>query len=476
MSLVLAHLLPLLAGTGIHAALVERPRGADGWLRALGNGYLIGLALVVALLQLLRPAPQSAFAVGALLLATIALATGLLATRRPPPGGAGTAAPATEPAWTRWLLLALLAWLALRGCSLVTEVALRPLFPWDAWATWSVKAKAWYLGNGWHPFVGFDAWLVDPQARYVAAWFYPDAVPTLEVWFASAAGGWRVAAVLSLWPGLWLAGLVLLVGQIRAAAAPWWLALVAGFCWASLPLVQTHVALAGYADLPMTVLFGAAALALARAALGHGRRHLLLAVAFALMLPAIKQEGALWLLVLGVGAAHLLLAARHRAWLLPVAGAAVLAWTALFGLRLPFPGLGWVEAGWGYLRTADGAAVELAWRPVGSQLVETLLLAPNWHLLWWLSPIVLLATVPVWRALAGLGWVMTLGLAAIVFIFLFTDAALWADNLTAVNRVLMQMTLAWVGWLALLAALAIARRERLRTPSAPASATAGADR
>jgi hypothetical protein len=461
-SLVLAHLLPLLAGTCIHAALVERPRGADGWLRALGNGYLLGLALVVALLQLLRPTPQSAFATVAVLLATVVLATGVLARRRPLPAPAVVAAPAAEPPWTRWLLLALLAWLALRGCSLATEVALRPLFPWDAWATWSVKAKAWYLGNGWHPFVGFDAWLADPQARYVAAWFYPEAIPTLEVWFASAAGGWRVAAVLSAWPGLWLAGLVLLVGQVRAASAPWWLALVAGFCWASLPLVQTHVALAGYADLPMTVMFGAAALSLARAALGHGRRHLLLAVLFALLLPAIKQEGALWLLVLAVGALHLLLADRGRRRLLPMAGAIVLAWTALFGLRLPLPAVGWVEAGWGYLRTADGASLALAWRPVGGQLAETLLLAPNWHLLWWLSPIVLLATAPVWRALAGLGWVMTLGLAAIVFIFLFTDAALWADNLTAVNRVLMQLTLAWVGWLALLSALAIARRERLR--------------
>lgn len=468
MSLALAHLLPLLAGTCVHAALVERPRGCDGWLRALGYGYLLGLALVVILLQLLRPAPQAAFAILAALLAAVVLAAGVLARRRPLPAPAPVAAAAPEPGWTRWLLLGLLAWLALRGCSLVTEVALRPLFPWDAWATWSVKAKAWYLGNNWHPFVGFDAWLADPQARYVAAWFYPDAVPTLEVWFASAAGGWRVAAVLSMWPALWLAGLLVLVGQVRAAPAPWWLALVAGFCWASLPLVQTHVALAGYADLPMTVMFGAAVLSLARAALGHGRRHLVLALLFALLLPAVKQEGALWLIVLAVGVLYLLLAARGRLRLLAIAGALALAWTAVFGLRLPLPSVGWVEAGWGYLRTADGADLALAWRPVGSQLAETLLLAPNWHLLWWLSPIVLLATVPVWRALASVGWVMAIGLSAIVFIFMFSDAALWADNLTAVNRVLMQLTLAWVGWLAVLAALAIARRDRLRAALAAA--------
>jgi hypothetical protein len=470
LSLLLAHLLPLLAGTCVYAALIERPQRLDGWLRALGHGYLLGMALVVVLLQVLQPAPQSAFAWLAVPLAVLALAAGVLAWRRAPAAIGPVAPAALEPRWTRWLLLALLLWLTLRGASLVTEMALRPLFPWDAWATWSVKAKAWYLGDGWHRFVGFDDWLADPQARYVAAWYYPDAVPTLEVWFASAAGGWRAAAVLSLWPGLWLAGLAVLVGQVRAGPAPLWLALVAGFCWASLPLVQTHVALAGYADLPLAVVFGASALALGRAALGHGRRHLVLALAFAMMLPAIKQEGALWLLVLLIGAVHLALSTRRRAWLLPAAGLAVLAWTALFGLRLPLPGLGWIEAGWGYLRLPGGASLELAWRPVGGQLAEALLLAPNWHLLWWLSPIVLLATVPAWRALASLGWVMTMGLASIVFIFLFTDAALWADNLTAVNRVLMQLTLAWVGWLALLAALAIARRERLRQVAASAGA------
>lgn len=467
--LLLAHLLPLALGTGLYAACIEPSRRGGDWLRALGYGYLIGLAVIVLAIAVLRPAPAgAAMAIGPwLALLTIAAWVLPLRWRRwQPPRVTTLASP--EPAWGRWLLLALAVWLLWRGWRLGVEVGLRDVFPWDAWTTWSVKAKTWYLRDALLPFVSFYQWLENPDSRHLAAWFYPSAIPWLELWFASAHGAWNEPAVHTLWPALWLAGTAILVGQLRALGSPWWLAILAGYAWASLPLIETHVALAGYADMPLTVCFGAAALALGRFAAGHGWRHAALALALTLMLPGFKQEGVLWLLVLGFGLAHALLPAGRRNWIAAAAIVVALAWTLLIGVRLPLPSLGWVEMGWGYLRApTSGVDMALAWRPVAGPVAESLLLAPNWHLLWWLSPPVLLLTLAVWRRHATLSWIALLSLALVLAVFFFTEAARWAENLTALNRVLMQLTLLWIGWLALL----VSERLRARGTAPPAGRT-----
>lgn len=451
----LAHFLPLLCGVSIYVVWVEFPRRPACWLRVLSYGYLLGLAMVALLMAVLRPVPSEAFQTIAMCLLIVLgiAAAGVWIRYKHPFVVSPITVSEAEPVWLRWLLLAFAAWLLWRGMSLVFELVSRPMFPWDAWATWAVKAKTWYLDDSWRSFVDMDSWLVSPESRHMPAWFYPDAVPLLEVWFASAAGRWSMPAVLSLWPCLWLTGVAVLMGQLRAFGATWAIAIGAAFAWASLPLVQTHVALAGYADLVVTVVFGAAALALARHAAGHGRRYFALALICTLMLPGIKQEGVLWLLVLGAGMVHVLLPRRWRGWVIGGAAAAVLLWTVLFDIALPLPGLGWVEAGWGYLRVPSSQMeVDLVWRPVLREVLESLLLTPNWHLLWWLSPALMFMTVPVWRQQATMGWMMLFGFALIMFVFFFTDAARWAKDLTAINRVLMHLTLAWVGWLGLLVA------------------------
>ncbi len=453
MSLLLAHLLPLLAGSALYAALIERPRRLDDWLRVLGYGYLIGLALVAMLVAVLAPLPQSVWSTLWMILVPVALVMAIAAWWRPPADRFASAnGPLThpaEPAWSRWLLLALAAWLLVRTISIGTEVEARDLFAWDAWATWSVKAKVWYLSNAWLPFVDEATWLGDPDSRYLAARHYPSGLPFLEVWFVSANGSWHVPAFAAMWPLLWLAAIAIAIGQLRALSLPWWLAATATAVWASLPLINTHAALAGYADLPLTIVLGASGLALARYTIGHGWRHLLLAVALALLLPGLKLEGSLWLLLMLFAA--LVAAFPRKRWLLTGALAVILLWTLTLGLHVPLPALGWVEAGWGYLR-APGVGIDqvLTWRAVGPEIAQAMLMAPNWHLLWWLSLPLLLLSWRGWANRSALSW-LCLGMLTITLgIFCFTDAAVWAQDLTAMNRVLMHVTLLWVCWLALL--------------------------
>lgn len=452
--LALAHLLPLGLGVAAYVVLVEQPRDTGGYLRALGYGYVVGMAATVLAVSLFAPTPVGAFAPVAIgLLAGTAVLSALGWRYRrldSAPGPRCAAICMPEPAWTRWLVLALVAWIAFRGASLLVEVSSREVFPWDAWSTWCVKAKTWFMSNQWLAFTGQDAWLANVGSRYIAAAHYPDAMAYLQVWFASAIGAWNEPAIFLFWPACWLAGMAILAGQLRRLGAPWWVCVVATYAWASLPMVQTHVALAGYVDLPMTVAFGAAALALTGSGDAHVRQ-LWLGATIALCLPLLKHEGALWLAMLVLAALIVRSPVRHRSAAVALAAGAIVLLMFTVGLRLWLPSLGWIEVEWGRLRI-EGISLDVAlqWRAVHAEVIGSLLFASNWNLLWWIGPVVAFASLRHWRELPMLGTTLVLALGCVFVIFFFTDASAWAEDLTAVNRVLMQVTLiavAWIAWM-----------------------------
>lgn len=457
--LLLAHLLPLGFGVAAYAALVERPRDAGGGLRALGYGYVIGIAVAALAVATFAPAPTRGFSVVALPLAAgatcLAIAAWLRMGGAPSRPIAPDANPRDTSAWTYWLVVALLAWIALRGSSLAMEAGSRAVFPWDAFSTWCVKARTWFLADEWLAFAGTDAWPDDASRRFIAAAHYPDGISYVQLWFAGAVGAWNESAIFSFWPACWLAGMAILAGQLRALHVPWSLCAVAVYAWGSLPLVQTHVALPGYVDLPMTVMFGAAALSAARAVDEASLRHGALALVLVSCLPGLKHEGALWLFVIALAAGLGWLAVLHRLrWVGGIVVLLLLAWLVT-GVRMWLPGLGWIDARWGALHVpALSISFALEWRPVHREVIGSLLFGPNWHLLWWLAPVLAVATRRHWYRARVLGMAVALAMAGVFVVFFFTDASAWAEDLTAVNRVLMHVTLALVAWLACVASAA----------------------
>ena len=66
-------------------------------------------------------------------------------------------------------------------------------------------------------------------------------------------------------------------------------------------------------------------------------------------------------------------------------------------------------------------------------------------------------------------WWLALGFAFLAFLFLFTDAAQWAESYTAINRLVMHLVPAVVTLLALLLRDVALHREPIRTTPASAS-------
>ena len=447
--LALAWLLPLLTGAAV-CGLAAPTRHWPGRVAALaGSGWLAGVLLAaIAASMLARTDTLHAVQTAAPWMAALAAVGTLLAVargwgaRRRHRDGRGEVV--ATPRWQHacwWLLLLLVA---LRLAMLAAEAALRPVFPWDAWSAWALKPKSWILLGEAQPYVSMFDWLADPFAatRTTATWHYPELLAWIEVWFASGAGGWNESLVNLAWSGALAAFGLAAYGYwrgfgVRALPA---LGLVAAL--ASLPLLDAHVALAGYADLWIAVTLGCALLAWARWLIWRERAQWLLALAFAACLPAIKLEGAIWLALFVAVVAYDIIPARRRAW--AIAGACVVLGgiVALGVSDLAMPGSGWMKFDWPHVGIAAVPVVELGWHPVGGAMLASLFTLPNWHLLWYALPLLVALR---WRFLVqdraarALGLLLLLQGLALFVLFFFTNAGEWATDFTSANRLILQL-------------------------------------
>ena len=461
MSIVLAWLIVVTSGACVYRAIA--PARGDGWRSAtLGYGTLIGLlmtAFVVSLSARAHTVHAWLWAMPPLaLIACGALAVAWRRMRHAEPNFVSSEG-LLEPLWQRCLLGFLLASLVARGVVALREIWLRPIYPWDAWSAWAVKAKTWFLLGDYVPFVSLRDWLQQPpsaDAHTSVAWAYPNALAWIDVYFASAAGGWIEPLINLSWFALWCAMLLAHYGQWRALGLTRTRALFCIYLLGSLPLLTVHVALAGYADLWVAVVYSLAMLAWMRWLQFRDASQFVLAIALALTLPFLKFEGAIWCVLLLMIYAFGMLSPRWRLRIAVVAGIAIAA--VLCGLPAwLFVHLGWVDANGTVVDQRVGPLallLHLSWHSEAlSGVADALFFTPNWHLLWWIVPPVIAWR---WRELVARdvlrlpALLLLASIGALALLFFGTAAAAWAQTFTAINRLVLQIVPAIVTLLAIL--------------------------
>jgi hypothetical protein len=273
--LAAANLCFLAAGAGIGRALGlwRSPRELVGVLAVV---YLIGVAAAGiaaswALVAGLDLAPWQVVA-GCAVLA----ATGLRPARP-----AGPVLP--EPGPPARIVRALQAAVGLVVVLLLVDAAFRPLAEWDAWAMWTMKAKAISLLGG------LDAGVFAGVPYHHLHLDYPLLLPAVE------AIGFRFMGaidtqVIHVQAALLTAALLVSLPRLLAGRVP------AAVAWGSALLIGVAPSLidqagAGLADAPLAVFFAMAAVCAWRW-LTEGRRELLVLTAlFAAAVLATKREG-----------------------------------------------------------------------------------------------------------------------------------------------------------------------------------------
>ncbi|MBD8527325.1 hypothetical protein [Pseudomarimonas arenosa] len=352
------------------------------------------------------------------------------------------------------------SWPALLGAALLLIIGIQalslPTLTWDAWNTWLAKSKAWVHAGQFVSVLPIEAWLgaSDPQSIHVVAHVYPEALPRSVAFLVAATGDWSDRIAHLPWPLLWLALGGVMWGGLAALSLDRRARSLICLGLLTLPLVTAHASLAGYADLWLSAVLLAAAVPAMRYFLRRQRRELCHALLFVALLPAVKQEGGIYagLFLIALLLAHL--PWRHGLLLLVVAPLLVTALIYLTPVSVPIPGVGWLRLAWGSVEVPDAWHMALFWRPVSVTVLSSLFLLPNWSLLWYLTPVLL-----IWRfrtlAAAPTRFLFLLFALSAQFhfvLFFFTDASAWAQDLTSLNRLLLHtaaiqvLLLAALGW------------------------------
>ncbi|NEV62822.1 hypothetical protein [Thiorhodococcus minor] len=445
------------------AALIRRfllKEEPGAWSLALGYGYLVGMLVAASLLRLLAPLGLTVSFWLALLCFLPALA---FAIREMLPAkrrllGLRPAWPLSISRLIGWkpaLSILLLAWLAARATILASEVWLQPLFPWDAWTTWAARARVWCELGQLVPFVSANDWLTSSGsgAYTIAAWSYPKTVSLIALWSALAYGGWNDTAANLPWLGCYVALGLGFYGQARRWGADVAPSLVFLWMLLSIPLLNVHVALAGYADIWLSAVFGLSAIALVHWAANGDPRQAVLAAILAAFLPFIKHEGAVWVSLLACAA--IVASVRPRWILMAIAGLAGGLGLVLStgGLALTIPLLGSLELRPDHLRLFALAELDLGFHNSWPATVDNLFIYGNWNLLlyllvpaipWGLARLARTGDSPWLRAELAL---VLSSLAALFVLFFLTDAHRWAERSTSVSRLVLHFTPVYVFYL-----------------------------
>lgn len=393
-----------------------------------------------------------------LLVATIALAWPELRAWRSHKASAARTLGLQERGITRIAFFALLAWMAARAMLLLLEAMRIPLYPWDAWTQWATKAKVWFAVGHMAPFAPFEAWInAGPGVYYDAAPAYPATVPLWQVWSCVAMGRWDDALMNLPWWLIFVALVLALYGFLRMQGFAPLFALVGTWLVSSMPILDAHVALAGYADLPLACYFGVGALAGYMALNGRSVAHAVVAIVLLAALPLIKTPG--WV------------------WLATLAPAVIVALAPRYGLRITVAG--WI-AGLVVVVILSRLDVrlfnyqlhmnlQLPWRG----LVEAYLSFANWHMLFWLLPAVVIVARR-WLLARDIAPLTVVLISGVMFLFLgfsLTNAWVWVEDQSTVNRATLHLAPLLATWLLLLMQRALLSEQPSGspTPVAPAA-------
>ncbi len=325
------------------------------------------------------------------------------------------------PRAQRVVWLALIAWIVIRFALLFAEVIWRPVYPWDTWIQWATKSRVWYEMQTIVPFARTVEWFATPGA----AWFdaspeYPATVPLLQVWANVALGRWDDALMNLSWWVLGVGLMLAIYGHLRCEGFGLLTALAGSWAVNSLPLLNVHIALAGYADLPLAAWFALGTLAALRFARTRATGDAIIALVLLAALPTIKKPGLVWALTVMPGL--------------------LVAFVPRYAMRVL--GIGFVLAVLTLLYLAQSSPVVLGYRlhldfaPAWSALFESYFLLGNWHLLWYafVAAVLLERRRLLSPELAPFTAIVATGLFFLFIVFGFTNARAWVADLTTVNR------------------------------------------
>jgi hypothetical protein len=418
--------------------------GNWNWPLVAGHGYLFGLFLTTVCIRIWDALGLTLNFWG---LAGVILSVGFvsaLAQIRQSPAAYRDPAASTEFEPWQLLVIGVLGLLiGYRMFLLIQEIVLRPLYPWDAFMNWAPKAIVWYEYGQLVPYVDPELWLQQSPGdtrQTLLTWKYPETVPLIQLWSMMGAQTSDHTLIYLPWALLLISISLALYGHLRLQGGSTLMAIGAVYLLTSIPYINVHTALAGYAD-----LWQMGALALASYALYEWDRsrqlpYAILCVFFAAVCTQIKIPGiVLGITILILLAISILRLSRRTYIGIGLVGIALLAFILTAGISLDIPRIGHIEFTGNRVEISRLATFNIEYLPTHGAFFESLFVMINWNLTWYLFAVVLLVQVASTKSSRpSMDLLVIFSTLAFVFLVLnFTERAKWALDYTTLNRALL---------------------------------------
>ncbi len=462
-----ALVLPWLIGGLISRLIIGKVQIA-GWALHSGYGYLLGFGLTTSLMVIVDQAgwsQQISLITGGLL-----LMGGLCAWRicreinysnhytsnqhhnHQQMTSTHPLASVPLPHWQIGVVILLIIWLVLRFMGIAHELLISPLYPWDAWSTWAVKARVWFEHRQLVPFVSPEQWLIPSEETFytIEAWHYPSFTPLVHLWMALFIGEFNEPLINLPWWGCAVALGLASYGQVRQLGMSSFTGVLFVYLLLSLPILNVHTVLAGYADLWLASIYSLATMSLLNGIQSGCLRLFLMSIILALMLPFIKVEGSIWLFTLVIAGLAGYLSQRSFSLLLVSSMLIVIGGLFMGGIKIPLWGVGTWELTPRYLQLPPLGHFAIKFENTAPAFIDNLFWLNNWHLLWYLALVTVILIIANRAILKTdkICWVATVlvltGVSILFVVFFLTDASQWARNYTSLNRVLLHVVPAWM--------------------------------
>ncbi len=446
-AVLVALFLPWLVGSLLMRRVLARSRNSNMPL-VVGHGYFVGVFLVTLIMRLFD-AIQVPITFHSVAIAT--LTCSVLAFWRSPVSDSKSFPPIRETldGWSRIAIGLLLALVALRYYTLAAEVALRPIYSWDAWMNWAPKAIVWLHHGEMVPFVTPERWLSNVvQPSYTlgnaAASTYPHTVPLLFWWMMMAADNSSSGMIMLPWVLAPLALCSAMYGHLRSSGVAPLLGIIAVYALANMPYINVHSALAGYADIWLTAAFSLALFSAAARKKTGELRWTLICLFWCLLCLTLKKPGVVYASISMVALASSIFH-TSRKLILVVLGVAPMCLLLIFfvGVSIEIPGIGHFRLDQKGLELPYLGSHNFVTADVTHPAAKALFGMINWNLLFYLAIAALLAgaIVPqtVKNARSPVLTGVLLGVGFFVFIFYFTHYASALKTFVTFNRVVMYL-------------------------------------
>ncbi|MCR9103692.1 MAG: hypothetical protein NXI15_00245 [Gammaproteobacteria bacterium] len=443
---LVALLLPWFAGTVWVKYLLART-GRINWYIVIGQGFFVGYFATTLLVRAWDAAgqPLNFSYLGTALLTITLVGLALLRTASFPPAMAPEERAVMSPL-VKLGVVVLLGMLGWRYLLLFEELLLRPLYAWDAWMNWAPKSIVWFHVGEITDFVSPKRWmslgsLADYTLGNGQAWDYPISVPVIILWNMLGAGTWDHPALFLPWMLMPVCLGMAIYGHLRLAGVSVALSVLACYVLLSIPYVNVHSVLAGYADLWLASAFGLGVCAIYEFARTRHWAYALLALFLAGFCAQLKVPGIFMGLILLVCVVRTAVNLPARIEMI-VAAVLFIAFVLLLmvGISFEAPHLGTVVLSWEEMRVGRVGNFVPKYHHVESEFFETYFLMANWHLLaYYFFALVLygLGSGVWWRWPSSEALAAVTALVFVVSVFFFTGYFTQAKNFVALNRALL---------------------------------------